>query len=75
MYIVSSTSTRQPAAQLLNVTGIITTFTQVFMQYNEIIYSKEYYRVKTRNSYTVAFRVGRNTMFGQILYFVVSHNQ
>jgi hypothetical protein len=78
VHIVGSTSTRTPTpevAQLLQETGSITTFTRVLTNDNVIFYSKEYLRVKTRNSYTVAFRDGRNVMFGQILYFVALNNQ
>ena len=77
VWIVGATSTRKPSpevAQLLNEPESITTFTR-FLKDN---YSKEYSRVKTRNSYTVGFRDGiasSNIMFGQILYFMIFNNQ
>ena len=80
VWIVGATSTRKPSpevAQLLNEPESITTFTRVLKD-NIIYYSKEYSRVKTRNSYTVGFRDGiasSNIMFGQILYFMIFNNQ
>lgn len=79
MWIVGGTSSRTPPpelAQLMNEPQSITTFTRVLKD-NVIFYSKEYSRVKTRNSYTVGFMdaTTSNIMFGQILYFVILNNE
>jgi hypothetical protein len=79
VWIVGGTSTRSPppeVAELLNEAQSITTFTRLLKD-GAIYYSKEYSRVKTRNSYTVGFMDGTtfNMMFGQILYFVIIKNQ
>ena len=35
----------------------------------EVFHSSAYMKVRVRNSYTVSYRFGENTKFGQILYF------
>ena len=38
---------------------------------SEVFYSKEYTRVKIRNSYTISYHGGGELCFGQILYFIL----
>ena len=78
VHIVGSTSTLKPTpevARLLNQSGNITTFYRVLTKDNQMYYSRNYFRVKARNSFTVGFKDDGSLMFGQILYFTISDSE
>lgn len=58
-------------ASLLESTGNITAFYRLLTSDGQMLYSKNYKRVKTRNSYTVGFVTDSETKkFGEIIYFI-----
>ena len=61
----------QPSPQLtclLRDTGKVCAFYRLLTADGQVLHSKEYSRVKT---YTISFTINSDTLFGEIMYFIV----